>query len=552
MSPAADLIYTNGWIFTALSDAPERLAVSVTDGRITALLAEGDVAASTGPDTQVIDLDGALLAPGFQDAHVHPVMGGVELLQCDLSETESAQEAFDAVAAYAGDNPDVEWILGGGWSMEHFPGGTPTRQMLDSIVSDRPVMLSNRDHHGAWVNTRALELVGLDQNTPDPVDGRIEREADGYPAGTVHEGAMHLFNDARPVVSAALAYAGLLKAQTALFAFGITGWQDAFVGTGFGMPDTLQAYLRALDEGNLAAHVVGAQWWERAGGIEQVQRMIDRRDEIAATIPGESLSLNTVKIMVDGVAENFTAAMNTPYRDAHGHDTDNSGLSFIDPELLKTYVTALDAAGFQVHFHSLGDRAVREALDAVEAARAANGPNDNRHHLAHIQVIDPVDTARFASLGAVANMQPLWARHELQIDELTLPFMQDGAEARHYPFGELLEKGARLAAGSDWPVSSADPIAGIHIAVNRVVPGGSSAPLGAPSQMLDLATALTAYTRGTAFVNHREHDTGAIVPGYLANLIVLEPNPFELASPDIHSASVASTWIRGRRVYARA
>ena len=321
------------------------------------------------------------------------------------------------------------------------------------------------------------------------------------------------------------------------------------IGNALGMPDTLQSYRRAITDNALHAHVVGAQWWERALGIEQVDEMVARRDAWAETVGADVLSLGTVKIMVDGVAENFTAAMNHPYKDAHGHDTDNAGLSFIDPELLKTYVTALDAAGFQVHFHALGDRAVREALDAIEAARAVNGPNDNRHHLAHIQVVDEVESVRFAPLDAIANMQALWACHETQLDELTLPFLADGAESRQYPFGELKEHGTRLAAGSDWPVSSANPIEAIHVAVNRIAPDYPAEPLGAANQRLDLATALTAYTAGSAFVNHRDHDTGAIAPGYLANLVVLDPNPFELAADDIHTTAVASTWIRGRQVY---
>lgn len=549
MSETADLVYRGGSIFTSLSDAPEQLAVAVNNGVIVAVVAETDIDALIGSDTEVVDLDGALLVSGFQDAHIHPVMGGIELLQCNLTEATSGEDTLATIAEFAAANPDAEWILGGGWSMDHFPGGTPTRQQLDAIVADRPVILSNRDHHGAWVNTKALELAGLDASTPDPADGRIERESDGYPAGTLHEGAVDLVLSVRPPVSDALAYAGLLRAQAELFALGVTGWQDAMIGSAIGMPDLLQAYRHAIDDNALGAHVVGAQWWERTQGIEQVEEMIARRDSLAETVSPDALSLGTVKIMVDGVAENFTAAMNEPYKDAHGHHTDNSGLSFIDPELLKTYVTALDAAGFQVHFHALGDRAVREALDAIEAARTANGPNDNRHHLAHIQVVDEADAARFAPLDTIANMQSLWACHEAQLDELTLPFLADGAESRQYPFGELKERGARLAAGSDWPVSSANPIDAIHIAVNRIAPDYPAEPLGAPHQRLDLATALTAYTAGSAYVNHREHDTGAITPGHLANLVVLEPNPFELAADAIHTTKVASTWVRGAQVY---
>ncbi|MFB6610322.1 amidohydrolase [Agromyces sp. NPDC056379] len=548
---AADVLFTGAAVFTGTGQPIQGHVVAVTGDRITAVVPEAAAQALIGEGTQVIRLDGALLSPGFQDAHVHPIGAGVELLMCNLTESESAEEAVATVKAYADANPDEAWILGGGWSMDQYPGGAPVRALLDAVVPDRPVLLSSRDHHSAWANTAAITLAGLDASTPDPVDGRIEREADGFPAGTFHEGAEHLFESVRPVLSADFAYAGLLRAQDELVALGITGWQDAMVGSLSGVDDIDGVYRRAVAEGTLRVHVVGAQWWERDGGIEQAEQMVARRDELVEAGTIAHYSLGTTKIMVDGVAENQTAAMLTPYRDSHGHDTDNSGLSFVDPAFLKQVVTELDAAGMQVHFHALGDRAVREALDAIEAARAANGPTDGRHHLAHLQIVEESETARFAPLDAIANLQALWATHEDQIDELTLPFLQDGAEARQYPFGDLVRNGARLAAGSDWPVSSADPMDAIHIAVNRIAPGLDAEPLGGEHQRLDLATAMAAYTSGTAYVNHRDHDTGYIREGYLANLVVLEPNPFSLPKEEIHRATVTSTWIEGTSAFTR-
>jgi predicted amidohydrolase YtcJ len=547
----ADVLFTGGAVFLGTGEPLHDHAVAVTGERIVAIVPEAESAAFVGANTRVVPLHGALLSPGFQDAHVHPVGAGVELLLCNLTEAGDADEAVAAVRAYAEANPDQPWITGGGWSMDHFPGGAPVRALLDAVVPHRPVLLSSRDHHSVWANTAAIALAGLDATTPDPADGRIEREADGTPAGTFHEGAEALFDAVRPSISADLAYAGLLRAQDELLALGITGWQDAMIGRLAGIDSIDAVYRRAVDEGTLRAHVVGAQWWERDGGIEQVAQMVERRDELGDLGITHRYSLGTTKIMVDGVAENQTAAMLTPYRDGHGHDTDNSGLSFIDPDSLKQIVTQLDASGMQVHFHALGDRAVREALDAIEAARGANGGAGGRHHLAHLQVVAEGDTARFAALGAVANLQALWATHEDQIDELTLPFLQDGAEARQYPFGDLVRGGARLAAGSDWPVSSADPMDAIHIAVNRIAPGLDAEPLGGAHQRLDLATAMAAYTSGTAYVNNRDHDTGCIREGYLANLVVLEPNPFSLPKEEIHRSTVTSTWIEGTPVYAR-
>ncbi|MFD4959187.1 amidohydrolase [Microbacterium sp. NPDC058389] len=553
----ADTVFTGGALFTSdavpagSAQALTGRAVAVRDGRIVAVCAEDEASTLIGAGTVVVELNGALLAPGFQDAHIHPASGGVELLQCNLSESEDADDALARIARYAADNPEVEWIVGGGWSMDHFPGGAPLRGLLDAVVPDRPVLLASRDHHSAWANTAAMRIAGVDAATPDPVDGRIEREADGYPAGTFHEGAADVFAEVRPTISDDLTYAGLLRAQEELLALGITGWQDALVGRFPGMGGGLAAYRRALAEGTLKAHVVGAQWWERAEGGEQLDGMVRLRDEIAALGRQERFSLGSIKFMVDGVAENQTAAMLESYRDTHGHDTHNHGLSFIAPEKLRDYVVAADAAGFQLHFHALGDRAVREALDALQEARDINGDTDGRHHLAHIQVIAESDVARFADVRAVANMQPLWACHEDQMDELTLPFLAESAADRQYPFGDLQRAGVRLAGGSDWPVSSADPMAGVHIAVNRVAPLADAEPLAGPGQRLDLATALAAYTSGTAFVNHRDHDTGLVREGYLANLVVVEPNPFDVPVDQLYTCRVASTWIYGERVYAR-
>ncbi|KJL31594.1 amidohydrolase [Microbacterium oxydans] len=547
---STELVFHGGAVFTGTGTPITGQAVIVRDGRIAAVVADTEVAALASPDATRIDLAGALLSPGFQDAHIHPVGGGIELLQCNLTEAADAAQTAALIRAYAEANPDEEWILGGGWSMDSFPGGNPPRGLLDEATGGRPVLLQSRDHHSTWASTAAIERAGITAETPDPGDGRIVRDADGFPAGTFHEGAGDLFAAVRPATSADLAYQGLLRAQDELIALGITGWQDAMVGADSGgIADPLAAYERAAADGRLLVHVVGAQWWVRGGGIEQVERMAERRAHAAAAHPDRRIDLGTTKIMVDGVAENQTAAMLTPYRDETGHDTCNHGLSFIEPAKLREYVTALDAAGQQVHMHALGDRAVREALDALQVARDANGDTDGRHHLAHLQVVAADDVSRFAPLDAIANIQALWATHEDQLDELTLPFLQDGQVDRQYPFGDLVREGVRLAAGSDWPVSTADPLAAIHIAVNRAYPGSERPPLGGEHQRLDLETAFAAYTSGSAYVNRRDGDTGSIREGYLANLVVIEPNPFDLPAPELHLARVASTWIEGRRVH---
>ncbi|MEU2660065.1 amidohydrolase [Streptomyces sp. NPDC007325] len=542
--PQADLVFTGGPVLTLDPARSRATSLAVTGERITAV-GHDEVRELIGPGTEVVDLAGKLLLPGFQDAHVHAVGGGSELAECDLTESVDVPEYLERIRAYAEAHPDREWITGGGWSMESFAGGMPTRRLLDSVVADRPVLLSNRDHHGAWANTRALELAGITAGTPDPADGRIEREADGTPSGMLQEGATGLVSRLVPPSTAEDRLAGLLRAQRLLHSLGITGWQDALLGSFNGMSDPSDAYLTAAKDGSLTARVTGALWWDRERGSEQIPELVARRAELTSG----RFRATSVKIMQDGIAENFTAAMLTPYLDGCGCATGNTGLSFVDPVALRGHVTALDALGFQVHFHALGDRAVREALDAVEAAIEANGRRGNRHHLAHLQVVHPDDLHRFAALGAIANIQPLWAAHEPQMDTLTIPFLGAERASWQYPFGSLLRSGATLAAGSDWPVSSPDPLAGIHVAVNRRDPEAGDDRVFYPEERIDLLSALTAYTAGTAHVNGLD-DAGSLLPGHLADLVVLDRDVLAAPAEEIAEARVERTYVGGRLVYA--
>lgn len=546
--PYADLLFTGGPVFTADAVRSRASAVAVAGGRI---LAVGhDLAELVGPRTEVVDLRGRFLVPGFQDAHVHPVWGGMERLACDLSAHQTRQEYLAVIARYAASHRDA-WILGGGWSMSAFPGGTPTAADLDAVVPDRPVFLTNRDGHGAWVNSAALRLAGITRETADPADGRIERDAAGVPTGTLHEGAMALVNRLLPPATPERLVAALLEGQRYLHSFGVTAWQDAIVGTYGGSGDPGPAYLTCGADGRLTARVVGAIWWDRRAGLEQIDSIVARRERYRAG----RFAATSVKIMQDGVAENFTAAMLEPYCDGHGHATDNSGISFVDPKVLAEAVPRLDALGFQVHFHAIGDRAVRQCLDALEVALERNGRTDNRHHIAHLQVVHPEDVPRFRRLGVAANMQTLWAALEPQMVELTLPFLGEPRASWQYPFGDLLRSGAVLAAGSDWSVSSPNPLAAIHTAVNRSsAPGfeeGEYDPF-LPEQAIDLGSALTAYTAGSAWVNHLDDVSGSITAGRYADLVVLHRDPFAGPAAEIGATRVLQTFVEGERVYAAA
>ncbi|WP_109210563.1 MULTISPECIES: amidohydrolase [Microbacterium] len=546
----ADLVFTGGPVFTANTVRSRASAVAVRGGRIVAV-GEGEVQDLVGPSTEVVDLRGRMLLPGFQDAHVHPVWGGLDMLRCDLAELTTAAEYLDTISRYATEHPDEEWILGGGWQMSAFPGGTPTAAALDAVTGDRPAFFPNRDGHGAWVNSAALRVAGIDRDSPDPDDGRIERGADGAPSGTLHEGAMGLVNRLLPEEPLERLTEALLLGQRYLHSFGITAWQDAIVGSYGDAGDPGPAYLRAAADGTLTARVVGAIWWDRTKGLEQLPSILERRTRYR----GGRFTATSVKIMQDGVAENFTASMLEPYCDGHGHFTDNSGISFVAPEVLNEAVPLLDAEGFQVHFHAIGDRAVRECLDAVEHAIARNGRRDNRHHIAHIQVVHPEDVPRFRELGVAANMQSLWATYEPQMVDLTLPFLGDPRSAWQYPFGDLSRSGAVLAAGSDWSVSTPDPMAAIHTAVNRkAAPGHEEGEYDAflPEQAIDLATSLTAYTAGSAWVNHLDDVTGTIEVGKLADLVVLDRDPFAGPAGEIGATRALQTFVEGERVYAAA
>ncbi|MFE6755326.1 amidohydrolase [Streptomyces sp. NPDC057684] len=542
----ADLVFTGGPVHTFSPARSRATSVAVRGERIVAV-GHDEVRELVGPATEVVDLKGKLLIPGFQDAHAHPVGGGLELGQCDLSGATTLDEYRRRVSAYAQAHPDTEWITGGGWSMEAFPGGLPTAAELDALVPDRPAYLVNRDHHGAWVNSRALQAAGIDARTPDPADGRIERDADGTPTGMLQEGAANLIGRLLPPVTLEQRITGLLRAQALMHSLGVTAWQDALLGEHANLTDPTDAYLATAADGRLTARVVGSLWWDRSRGTEQIDELVARR---AAGTRGR-LRCTTVKIMQDGVAENGTAALLGPYLDGCGCASDNSGISFVPPLDLQKYVTELDARGFQVHFHALGDRAVREALDAVEAARRANGRTDTRPHLAHLQVVHPDDIGRFRELGATANMQALWAAHEPQMDDLTIPFLGPERSAWQYPFGDLQRSGATLAAGSDWPVSSPDPIEAIHVAVNRVLPDAApGTPVFLPDQRIGLDAALTAYTAGSAYVNHLDDVTGSITAGRLADLVVLDRDPFAAPTEAIGATRVLETFVGGERVYA--
>jgi predicted amidohydrolase YtcJ len=550
----ADLLLHSGAVYTVDAARSRAQAVAVRKGEIVRVGTDAEVAELAGPRTKRIALEGRMLLPGFQDAHIHASAGGLERLRCDLSGAYSLEAYLDLVRRYAEQHPNEPWILGGGWAIDVFPGGVPTRAMLDAVVADRPVFLSNRDHHAAWVNSKALELAGVTARTPDPADGRIERTEHGGPVGTLQEGAVNLVGKVMPRPTLDEQRRGILEAERYLFSLGITAWQEAIVGDYVVIPDSYDGFVSLSEAGELTARVVGALWFERGRGEEQIDGLLARRERSR----DGRFRATTVKIMQDGIVENFTAAMLVPYLDGNGHSTQSTGLSYFPPEVLNRSVTRLDAEGFQVHFHAIGDRAVREALDAIESARTSNGISDNRHHISHLQIVHPDDVPRFKALDVVANAQPLWACNDPQMLELTVPFLEPERLGWMYPFGSLVRSGAKLAFGSDWPVSSADALAEVHVAVNRTMPPGylygepdkNEKPL-LPEERIDLPTAIASFTIGSAHVNHLDNITGSIEVGKRADLVVLSEDPFARPVEEIGETRVDLTLVDGSVVYER-
>ena len=570
----ADLVLTGGRVRSPAHPSGFVQALAVRGGLIHSVGTEEEIRQVTGPRTRVMELGGRLVIPAFGDAHVHAVAGGLESLRCNLAGLRTRQESQAAVAAYCAALGPDDWVLGGGWTMSAFPGGLPTAADLDPVTGGRPAFLPNRDHHSAWVNTSALDRAGIDARTPDPPDGRIERDEAGRATGALHDGAMRLVADLVPPAGAAELRAGLLAAQAHLHSLGITRFQDACIGAAaeIGIPDVFDTYRQAAADGALTCHVTGALWWDRGRGLGQVDDLLTRREQAGREAAGRAgaareaddrerawreeagrgrFRAGTVKLMLDGVCETFTAAMSAPYLGRHGE----RGRLFIDPETLREATGRLAAEGFQLHFHAIGDLAVSTALDALEALPAEQR-RAGRHHLAHLQFIAPQDMARFRALDAVANFQPLWACNEPQMEELTLPFVGPERAAWQYLIGSLARSGTRIVFGSDWPISSADPLQEMHVAVNRVKSerlGRPGAPECAdpflPAQAITVDQAIGAFTSGVDWVNHEEDEAGRLLPGMRADLAVLDQDLYAISSGEIGSTSVAMTVASGRVVF---
>ncbi len=534
--PRADLVLTGTSVYTVDAAQPWAQAVAVRNGLIVYV---GDTVGARewiGPATLVRRLPGRLVVPGFHDTHVHPVTGGLEMAECDVNDAEGRGAIVAAVAACAARDSLAPWIRGGGWQLPAFPDGSPSRALLDSLVPDRPAYLTSADVHSAWVNTRALAVAGVNRDTPDPPNGRIVRDASGEPAGTLREAAMALVARHIPPHTDAEYLAGLRRGLAMAARFGITALQEASADERI-----LRAYAAAERRGELTARVIVSLTTDPAQGTAQVARLAALRTRYA----GRLVRPVAAKIFEDGVIEGQTAALLAPYDDRPGY---RGGL-IVPPPLLDSLVHSLDSAGFKVHAHAIGDRAIRVTLDAFARQFGWDSAAGPRHIMAHIQLFDPADIPRLAEYGVVASFQPLWAYADSYIRELTEPRLGTVRSRWLYPIRSVVATGAVVAAGSDWPVSSMDPLAAMQVAVTRRAPEDSTGDAWIPEERVGLPTILRAYTMGGARADDQEDSTGSVTVGKWADLVVLDRNLFEIPAHRIHEARVLLTLLAGREVY---
>lgn len=538
----ADLIILNGKVFQSGGAERPAEAVAIRGNQILDVGSNREIQRLRRKQTRVIDARGGTVLPGFNDAHVHFVSGGHALEQLDLLDAATLDDIERRIAAFASAHPDRPWVLGRGWYYQPFPGGLPTRQLLDRLVPDRPARLVAYDGHTDWVNSKALELAGITRTTPDPPNGEIVRDPrTGEPTGVLKEAARQLLRDVLPAVTADDERRALETATAEAHARGVTSVHNAH-----GRGADLDLLDEVRDTGGLEVRVYQALSLGPSPSEEELAEL----DAVRARFPDDPLlKTGAVKLMVDGVVESNTAAMLAPYADR----PETSGEPMVAQDALNDLVARLDAGGWQVMIHAIGDRAVSMALDAFEHAIAVNPEPEGgrRHRIEHVETLDPADIPRFAKLGVIASMQPFHANpHPNQIGAWEAAVGPERA-ARGWAYGSIVDAGGSVIFGSDWPVAGLDPRLGVHMAVTRNTPEGEPEGGWHADERLPLAAALEAYTSAAAYASFDEQRKGQIVPGMLADIVVLSDDIFSLPSSRLLEAVVVFTIFDGKVVYER-
>jgi hypothetical protein len=540
--PCAQTVFLNTAVYTADPDRIRAQALALAEGRIVYVGDDRGVRRWIGPATEVLDLPGRLILPGFRDSHIHPLTGSFSLLECRLTGPADGEAYLMQVLAYARANGDQSFIRGGGWLPDAFPPLGPNRADLDSVVADRPVILTAMDGHSAWVNTRALEEAGIDRKTPDPPGGLIVRDpATGEATGTLREwSAMDLVESRLPKpASRDLITAGWAFLEMAS-RVGIVSVHEARA-----QAEELAAYRELERGGELTLRVRAAMLCEPPGGPDRIAEILAMRK----TCRGRLLRPRTVKIFLDGVLEGHTARLLDPYADRPGY----RGELLWERDDLDRTVAALDRAGLQIHFHAIGDAAVRLALDTLEGAQKANRSRGARHLIAHCDLVDPADIPRFRDLGVAAVLQPAWFSAESSFAGTTLRFLGEKRAYGLYRMKSIRAAGARVACGSDWPFSGElntfNPLDAIQVGVTRVGLDADPARPYLPEERVDLAALIDGFTIHGAWADFEEDVTGSLTPGKSADLAVLDRNLFAIPPSEISRSRVLMTLLEGRTVF---
>lgn len=531
-------VFVGGAVLPDFEGSATESALAIHEDRIVSLGARARSLLDRADE--IVDLRGGVVMPSFGDGHAHPVFAALEFQGPRIGELESVAAIADEVARWAEEHPDREWIVAGSYDPTLAANGEFDARWLDATVPDRPVVLRAYDYHTVWCNSEALRRAGITESTPDPAVGAIVRRADGTPAGTLREWhACDLVLDSAGKQDTDRLATALDDASRVYAAAGVTWVQDAWVD-----PELAAAYLDAAREDrltlrtNLAPRAVPERWWRQRAEFADLRRAVEHSGN-------DRLTANTVKFFVDGVVENHTAALLESYVDTpHSH-----GQAVWPAGELARAVAAFDADGFQVHFHAIGDAAVRTALDAVDTARRTNRHRDRRPVIAHAQLVDPADLTRFRELGVIANLQPFWMQLDPLMTELTVPHLGAKRAGEQYPAARLRDSGVTLAFGSDWPVSSPRPLDGLQVAVTRRTLEGHPTEGWTGHQCLDITTALRAYTDGVAGQGFEEHRRGKLAVGSSADLVWLSDNPTTVDPAHISDIEVHGTWSGGRRVF---
>ena len=532
----ATLILLHGNIYTGDPAKPRAEAVAVSGEAIFAVGSNAEIEALKESGTQVIDLAGRFVMPGFNDAHVHLASGGQAQLEVNLEGARTIEEVQQRIRARLAEVKPGEWIVGRGWDHTLWPDKKfPNRRQLDAVSKDHPMIFTHISGHVAVANSKALELAGVTRQTPNPSGGEIEHDASGEPTGMLKEGAaMALVHSRVPPLTRAQHRRGIELALAEAARFGVTSIQDDSV-RGDGAWENFLVYKELLREGKLTLRIT--EWLPFTEPLARIQEL---RKEGGTT--DSWLRTGALKMVTDGALGSRTAAMLAPYSD----DPSTSGILTIDPEKLKQMAIERDRAGFQLNFHAIGDRANRISLDAFAAVRAANGPRDRRDRIEHAQVVAPEDFARFAELGVIASMQPSHETTDMRWAEQRLG--RERAKGA-YAWATMLKHGVHLAFGTDYPVETINPMRGLHACVTRELPEGGPAGGWAPQEKISLDECIHDYTVGSTYGEFQETRKGQIAPGMFADMIVLSADLTKIPPAEILKTRVLQTIVGGRTVY---